>query len=191
MPESLENTVRDLTREGRAADAATAAIRGLGPQVLRYLRSLLRDEEAARDAFSQFAENLWKGLPALRDDASLRGWAFRLAFNAALNLRDEAWRRRGRRLLTGEASQLAEEVRTKTVVRVERQRQALDTLRDALSIEDRSLLALRIDQELSWAEIADAFAAEGKPVEPVTLMKRFERLKERLGRLARERGLLE
>ena len=34
-------------------------------------------------------------------------------------------------------------------------------------------------------------AAEGQAPSPATLMKRFERLKERLGRLARERGLLD
>jgi RNA polymerase sigma-70 factor (ECF subfamily) len=187
----LEARVQQLLAEGRSDEAAEEAIRGLGPQVLRYLRSLLRDEDAAREAFSEFAENLWTGLPALRDEGSLRGWAFRLAFNAALNLKDEAWRRRGRRLATGEASQIADEVRTRTVVRVERQRQALEALRASLSLEDRSLLALRIDQELSWADIADAFATAGEPVDAAALMKRFERLKARLARLAREQGLIE
>ena len=188
---ALEQRVRALSAAGDFAEAATEAIRGLGPQVLRYLRSLLREEAAAGEAFSVFAENLWKGLPAFRGEASLRGWAFRLAYHAALNLRDEAWRMRGQRLGTREASQLAEEVRTKTVVRVERQREALERLRKSLSVEDRSLLALRVDQGLSWAECAEALAAEGKAIEPATLMKRFERLKERLARLAREEGLVE
>src|SRR6266542_5799866 len=166
--------------------AATAAIRTLGPQVLRYLRSLLRDEDAAAEALSQWAENVWKGLAAFRGEASLRGWAFRLAFNAALNLQHEAWRRRGERLATTAASRLAEDVRTRTAVRVERQRQALDVLRGSLSVEERSLLALRIDQELSWAEIAEVLATQGRRAEPAALMKRFERLKDRLARMAKE-----
>ena len=190
-PTALELRVKELVAAGDPAGAATEAIRGLGPQVLRYLRSLLREETAATEAFSVFAENLWKGLPGFRGAASLRGWAFRLAHHAALNLRDDAWRKRGQRLATHEASQLADEVRTRTVVRVERQRQALEKLRQALSVEDRSLLAMRIDQGLSWAEIAEALSVEGRSVEAPTLMKRFERLKEKLTKMARDEGLVD
>jgi RNA polymerase sigma-70 factor, ECF subfamily len=188
---SDEARVRELLAAGDLEGAATEAIRWLGPQVLRYLRSLLREEAAATEAFSQFAENLWKGLPAFRAEASLRTWAFRLAFNAAMNLREEAWRVRGRRLRTGEASKIADEIRTKTVVRVERQRQALDKLRQSLSVEDRSLLVLRIDQGLSWAEIAEVLSAEGRRVEVAAVTKRFERVKERLAKLARDQGLVD
>jgi RNA polymerase sigma-70 factor, ECF subfamily len=188
---SVEARVRELLAAGDLEGAATDALRGLGPQVLRYLRSLLREEAAATEAFSQFAENLWKGLPAFRAEASLRTWAFRLALNAALNLREEAWRVRGRRLRTGEASKIAEEVRTKTVVRVERQRQALEKLRQSLSVQDQSLLVLRIDQGLSWAEIAEVLSAEGRRVEVAAVTKRFERVKERLAKLAKEQGLVD
>jgi len=159
--------------------------------VLRYLRSLLREEDDAAEAFSQFAENLWKGLPGFRDASSLRTWAYRLAWNAAQNLRDGAWRRKGRRFATGEASALAEDVRTRTAVVVERQRQALAKLRAALPVEDQSLLVLRVDQGLSWAEVAEILAEEGRAVDPAALTKRFERLKDRLAKLAREEGLLE
>lgn len=188
---STEERVRELLAAGDLEGAATAALRGLGPQILRYLRSLLREEAAATEAFSQFAENLWKGLPRFRAESSLRTWAFRLASNAAVNLRAEAWRVRGRRLATGEASKIAEEVRTKTAVRVERQRRALDKLRESLSVEDRSLLVLRIDQALSWAEIADILSAEGRRVDVAAVAKRFERVKERLGKLARDQGLVD
>jgi RNA polymerase sigma-70 factor, ECF subfamily len=188
---SVEPRVRELLAARDFHGAATEAIRGFGPQVLRYLRSVLRDEEDATEAFSQFAEKLWKGLPGFRGDASLRTWAFRLAWNAAMNLRDEAWRRRGRRLTTGEASRIAEEVQTQSAVRVERQSQALDKLRESLSAEDHSLLALRVDQRLSWAEIAEVLSTTGQPVDAATLTKRFERLKERLAKMAREQGLVE
>jgi len=190
----LEQRVRALLGaggDGGGRDAATEAIRVMGPRVLRYIRSLLRDEEAARDAFSRWAENVWKGLPGFRWDAPLSAWGFRLAHHAALNVQGEAWRRRGRPFATGEASRLAEEVRTRTAVRVERQRRALDVLRESLSVADRALLALRIDQDLPWAEIAHALAAGGEEVDPATLMKRFERLKARLARMAKEQGLLE
>jgi RNA polymerase sigma-70 factor (ECF subfamily) len=183
-----------LIRERLAADgpdgAATALIEALGPAILRYLRSMLRVEEDAADAFSQWSENVWTGLPAFRGEASLKTWSYRLAWNAAQNLRNQAWKRRGQRFATGQASALADSIRTKSVVVVERQRQALEELRAALSDEDRSLLVLRLDQQLSWNEVAGVLAAEGAPVEPAALMKRFERVKARLGELARERGLI-
>jgi RNA polymerase sigma-70 factor, ECF subfamily len=187
----LEERIAELHAAGDLDGAATEAIRGLGPAVLRYLRSLLREEDDAAEAFSQFAENLWKGLPAFRGEATFRTWAYRLAWNAALDVSGGAWRRRGRRLRSGEASALADEVRTKTAVVVERQRQALEQLRSALSVEDQSLLVLRVDQGLAWAEIAEVLAEEGRRIEPAALMKRFERLKERLSRMARDKGLLE
>lgn len=160
-----------------------------GPKILGYLRSVLRDEGDAGDAFSAFAENLWRGIATFRGESSFRTWAYKVAWNAALAVRDEAWRRHGRRLETGEASRLADEIRT-TAARVERQRTALDALREALTPEEQTLLHLRIDQALSWDDIAQVLGKDGSPVEAATLRKRFERLKERLATLARERGLV-
>lgn len=191
MSPEVERRVRELIAAGEVRAAATEAIRALAPEVLRFLRSLLRDESDAADAFSEFAENLWTGLETFRGEASLRTWALRLARNAALNLRGEAWRRRGRRFATGEASALAEDLRTKSFVRVERQRAALDKLRESLSMEDRMLLVLRLDQGLSWKEAAEVLASEGDPADVNALTKRFERLKDKLGKMAREEGLIE
>jgi RNA polymerase sigma-70 factor (ECF subfamily) len=188
---TVEESVQGLLAKADLRGAATEAIRGFGPLVLKYLRSVLRDEAEAKEAFSQFAENLWKGIGAFRGESSFKTWSLRLASNVALNIRGEAWRRRGRRFATGEASAIAEDIRSRSVLRVERHRQALEKLRESLSVEDRSLLALRIDQELSWTEIADIVAEGGKPVETATLMKRFERLKERLAKLAKEEGLVD
>jgi RNA polymerase sigma-70 factor (ECF subfamily) len=194
MPEdvqSVEGEVQARLRAGDAPGAATAAIQGYGPKVLQYLRSLLRDEADAGEAFSRFAERLWAGLPGYRGEASFQTWAFRLARNTALKLQDEAWRRQVRPFVTGEATALAEELRTRTVVRLERQRQALDELRRALPEEDRTLLILRVDQRLSWEEIAEVLGDEGPPLLANTLAQRYGRLMERLRELARERGLLE
>ena len=186
----LDRLVREHRAAGDGAGAATAVIKALGPAILRYLRSMLRVEEDAADAFSQWSENVWTGLPAFRAEASIKTWGYRLAWNAAQNLRNEAWRRHGQRFATGQASALAQSIRTKSVLVVERQRQALDQLRESLSEEDRSLLVLRLDQQLSWKEVAEVMAAEGTPIDPAALMKRFERVKARLGELAKERGLL-
>jgi len=184
----LQDRVRQLVAAGDASGAATEALRALGPEILRFLRSVLRDEEDAADAFSHFAESLWKGLPGFRGQSSLRTWAFRIAWNSAMSLRGDAWHRHGRRFATGEASKIAEELRTKTVIRVERQRDELEKLRQTLSPEDQSLLVLRLDREFSWEEIAEILSSGGTPVQALTLMKRFERLKKRLAEQLRKQG---
>jgi RNA polymerase sigma-70 factor (ECF subfamily) len=186
-----EDRIRGLLAAQDLRGAATEAIRGLGPEALRYLRAVLRNEEDAQDAFSEWAERLWRGVASFEGRSSFRTWALRLATNVVRNLRDAPWRKRGRRFATGEASQLAARITTATAVRVERQREALERLRAALGVEDQMLLVLRIDQRLSWSEISDVFATErGDAPSPATLTKRFERLKEHLAKLASEEGLL-
>jgi RNA polymerase sigma-70 factor (ECF subfamily) len=188
---TLEERVRALLRDGDRQAAATAVIEAYGPAILRYLRSLLREEDDAADAFSQWAEDVWEGLPAFRFGASLKTWCYRIAWNAAQNLRNQAWRRRGERLVTGQASQLAQSIRTRSALVAERQRQALERLRAALEPAEQSLLVLRIDHELSWAEVAEVLGAEGARAEPAALMKRFERIKAKLTAMARKDGLLD
>jgi RNA polymerase sigma-70 factor (ECF subfamily) len=176
----LDRRVRALLAAGQHAEASTAAIRELGPQVLRYVRAMVRAPADAEDAFARWAECLWAGLPDYRGDASLRTWALRLAHNAALELLGGAHRRRTRPLLTGEASRLAVSIRTKSVVRVDRQRRRLDDLLGALTPGERTLILLRIDQGLDWEEIAQVLSTGEDQVSPKTAAKRFERLKGRL-----------
>lgn len=189
-PEAIDGRIVALMAGGQHREAATEAIRGYGPQILRYLRNILGNGEDAREAFSQFAENLWVGLPGYRGDGAFRAWTYRIAWSVARDMRKSGWQRR-RRLSTSEAALLAETVGTSTDERVEERRRQLDELRSALSLEDRALAALRIDQNLAWEEIADVLSGDGIRFKPNTLAKRFERVKEHLGRLARRRGLIE
>jgi RNA polymerase sigma-70 factor (ECF subfamily) len=178
--------VRELSAHGDRDRAATAAIKWYGPAVHRYLLSLLRDWDEAADAHSEWSERLWRALPTFRWDCSLRTWAFTIAWHVAQNVRDEAWRRRRRRLPTTAASALAQEIQSRSPRTVERRWQGLDRLRSRLRVEDHSLLVLRVDQELSWNEIAGILGAT-----PEALMQRFKRLKDRMGRMARDEGLIE
>jgi len=180
MTTPVDERVRALLDAGAHADAATEAIRALAPAVLRYVRTLLRDEAEADDAFSYWAETVWNGLPGFRGEASLRTWALRLAYRAALAVRDRAWRRRVRPFATGEASRLAATLRTASAVRVERQRRRLDAALARLTAEQQTLLSLRVDQGLSWEEIAEVLSTTTRRVAPKTVAKRYERLKARL-----------
>jgi RNA polymerase sigma-70 factor (ECF subfamily) len=185
-----EELVQARLRAGDHHGAATVAIRELGPAIARYLRGMLRAEADAADAFSDWAESLWVGIGTFQGRSSFRAWAFRLAFHSALDLHDRAHRKRERRLDTSEASVLAEEVRT-TAFSHERRRRRLDELRSELARDDQTLLFLRVDQQLPWDDVAAVLSSSSTPVDAAVVRKRFERLKERLRKLALERGLIE
>jgi RNA polymerase sigma-70 factor (ECF subfamily) len=185
----LERLIRAHLVRGEIDEAATAAIRGYGPSILGYLCSLL-DEDDARDVFSTFAENLWRGLEGFRGECSLRAWAYRLAWNAASSFRRDPYRRRRARLPTTAASRLAATVSPDSGLGRGRHAR-LGLLRESLDPEERTLLVLRIDKELEWDEIAAVLAADGRPISSVALRKRFERLKAKLADLAREQGFIE
>src|SRR5690242_17434085 len=50
--------------------AATMIVQVYGPELLRYLRGVLRDEDQAREVFSETSERLWTSLPSFRREAS-------------------------------------------------------------------------------------------------------------------------
>jgi RNA polymerase sigma-70 factor (ECF subfamily) len=187
----VEARVQELLATGDLRGAATAAIQGFGPKVLGYLRSVLRDENDAADAFSNFAEDLWRSIGSYRGEASFKTWAYKLAWCAAMHVRSDTYRRLGRRLETGETSGLVADIRTRSVIRDEVQRRGLDMLRATLTPEEQTLLYLRLDQQLAWNEVAVVLSGPGEAVEAATVRKRYERLKADLARLAREQGLTE
>lgn len=188
----LERQVRDHLAAGDPAGAATEAIRTLGPEILGFLRSVLRDEADASDAFSLFAEWVWRGLPEFQGASSLRTWAYRIAWSAVGRFTRDPWRARKERLPTSAASRLAGAVVASTVIAHEAQRSALARLREKLDAQERTLLVLRLDRELSWSEVAEVLAADGGPApQEAALRKQFERLKTKLATLARDDGLLE
>lgn len=184
----VDARIRSLLHEGDAKAAATEAIRSHGPPLLRYLRGLLGHEEEAKEAFASASERLWRNLPDFRGESSVRTWFFRLGWSAAADLRKEAWRSKGRRLETDEADELPADDRTRSWLRRERLRLGLAELRRALALEEQSLLQLRIDQGLSWAECAEVLAEGGRTQSVDALMKRFERIKAKLAALAREKA---
>jgi DNA-directed RNA polymerase specialized sigma24 family protein len=88
------------------------------------------------------------------------------------------------------ASRLALSMAAAARQTLEREAVELEALRATLTPEEQSLLTLRVDRELSWREVAEVMAEEGRPADEPALRKRFGRLKEKLAGAARERGLL-
>lgn len=192
MISPVEDRAGSLLAQGDQKGAAEAVVRDYGPQILGYLVSVLRNEADAADVFSQFTEDLWKGLPGFRGECPIRVWAYRLAWHAAARHLRDPYRARGRRLETTELSRIAEEIRSSVLLgRREARQRGIDRLRARLEPEEQTLLVLRLDRDLAWKEVAAVLAEDGAPLDEAALRKRFERLKTKLADMAREEGLLE
>ena len=184
----VETRVRDLLAGGDADGAATAALEEFGPAILGWLRALHGPDDGD-EVFAAFAERLWKGLTGFRGESRLRAWAYRIAWNASHSFRSDAWQRRRRRLATSAASRLAANLSRSLGPSVDEPR--LRKLREMLPPDDHTLLVLRLDREMAWEEIAAVLSGSGQPVTAPALRKRYERLKEKLARSAREEGLVD
>jgi RNA polymerase sigma-70 factor (ECF subfamily) len=174
--------------------AATDAIRLYGAEIYGFLKATSRDDDLAAEAFAQLGEDLWRGLPSFRWEASLRSWAYTLARNALHRLRRDPRRRPGNRVPLSDAdvSGLVAELRTATAVYQRTEvKHELEALRALLDPDDHELLLLRLDRQLSWKDIARIRGGdEDLTTRAAALRKRFERAKELLRTLAAQRGLL-
>jgi RNA polymerase sigma-70 factor, ECF subfamily len=186
------SSAADLLAQGDLKGGVEQVMHEMGPGVLGLLHTMFRrNEDAAQEAFSLFAENLVRHASTYRGEGPLKAWVYAIARNAALSVSRDGWRRFGERLATEDAEKLADEVRTRSAIRRHRQSNALDSLRDTLDLDEQTLLTLRLDEKLTWDEVAQVMSSSGEKVDSQTARKRFERLKVRLGEEARRRGLVE
>jgi len=193
----FEERFRVTVGAGDWDGAATLVIQHYGARVHGYLRAVLRDDDLADDVFQAWAENLWKGLPDRRAEGSLTAWVYRVAWNAATRTFRDPYRRRKERLATTMASRLAGSIALASrAASVARRQDRLEKLRARLTREEQSLLTLKLDRGLSWAEVAEVMAEDGDGPEGPgprggapsegTLRKRYERLKDKLARLLQD-----
>jgi RNA polymerase sigma-70 factor (ECF subfamily) len=190
--------IRAQVEAGDLAAATTALLRGCGTELLDYLQAIARDDDLGAEAFAELCEDLWRGLPKFRWEASLRTWLYALARNALGQLRRDPRRRPERNVPLSIAPEVAAVARTITAeYRRTEVKDGFRALRDELDAEEQELLLLRVDRQLSWNDIArifggadaDADAAAAR-TRAATLRKRFERAKERLRKRAEEKGLV-
>ncbi len=179
--DDVEQQVGRLLAAGEVAAAATVAIKAYGPQVLGYLTAILRDDDDAADAFSVFCEDLWRGLGGFRGEGSVRAWAYRVAWHAAMRAVRAPYRKKKERLGTGAASVLAAEIRSSTLAHLKPANlDRLAAVRSTMTPEEQTLLILRVDRNLAWKDIAHVLASDDDALDEAALRKRFERLKEKL-----------
>jgi RNA polymerase sigma-70 factor (ECF subfamily) len=142
----VEERIVSRLDAGDPEGAAAEVIRSYGPQVLGYLTRVLGSGDDAQDAFSFFAEAVWKGIGRFEGRSSVRVWAYRVAWTAALRVTSDGWRRRREPFPTSMASRVAAEVRSRSALAAERESAEVERLRGALEPAEQSLLVLRVDR---------------------------------------------
>lgn len=194
----VEVEVRSAVERSDYRLAATRLLECHGAEITRFLRARLSDRGQAEEAYLQFSEDLWVGLPAFRWESSLRVWMFVLARNAATRVS------RQRRHEVEYQSERLGYAEFRADVRNSTQRYLRTTVKDRmreirqrLSEEDQTLLILRIDRRLEWRELAVVMneIASDAPEDALVraaarLRTRFQTAKRRLRTLAEAEGLL-
>ena len=179
----FEAQIRRAAGEASWQSAATIAIGAYGDEILGYLVAMTRNETDAADAFSLFAEQMWKELPQFRWESTFRTWAYTIARTSISRLRRDPHRRRAVALDDAGFDGLVAEVRSRTssFLRTEK-RDKIAKLRDELEPDDQTLLILRINRGLAWREIA-VVMADGDAVDTAALDRRAAALRKRFERL--------
>jgi RNA polymerase sigma-70 factor (ECF subfamily) len=191
--QQLEQQVQSACEARDFHAAATLLLEQIGPKVLAFLLQRLGNHADAGEAFSMFSEDLWRGLPNFEWRCTVRGWSFALARHAGDRLRAQPWRgKRKRPLSDAPLSKLVDSVREQTLPHLRTEaKDRLQELFASLSADERALLQLRIDQRLSWRDLALALDYAGSvPTDAeldrsaAKLRQRYQVIKRRLRQLA-------
>lgn len=197
--EGVEAAIRAASdrRDGKAAVAA--ALSAYGPEILGYLLAVLREEQRAEEVYSDFAEDVVRGLAGFRFESSVRTWLYTVARHAcSRHLAREKRQRTVALSAAPEALDLEAQARTPTPPHARTTiRDGVERLRASLKPDDQTLLILRVDRDMAWLDIARVLSEPGENpgeaelrAESAKLRKRFERLKERLRAMAQAERLL-
>lgn len=200
----VEQAIKTHLERGATDDVQRAverAIEHYGQRLCAFILGLVKDPATAADVQQDLWIAVYAHAPRFRWESSFKGWLYLLARRMAIKAvqRDrQRHERAGVPLSQAAESRLAAHLATSIAMwKKDDFKQRFRALRDQLSEKDRTLLVMRADQELPFREIALALAepdenldAAALKTRETTLMKRFQRVKQRLYQLALEAGLV-
>lgn len=190
--DQTEQEVSDQLAAGNLTGATELALKAYGREIYGFLCTLERDDDLAADAFSQLAEDVWRGLSGFAWQCPLRTWMYTLARNASHRLHRGVKRIQ---VPLSQAPELAQLTRTQTqsFLRTDA-KDKFARIRAMLPPEDEALLVLRVDKNLEWNDLARVLSGASTEAdlkrESARLRKRFQLLKEKLVELGRQEGLV-
>lgn len=194
---AMEAAIRKLCERGEHNRAAELALQAYGPEILKFILSVLHHPDRANDVFSTFREHLLKGLPKFRWQSTLRTWSYRIARNDCYeSLRSPSAREEPMSHVAPADEVQRERSQTRPWLRTD-VKDRFRALREKLDANERALLFLRVDQQLSWTEVARILAGPDEALSRAELERRatalrqqFQRLKQHLRALAVEEGIV-
>jgi RNA polymerase sigma-70 factor (ECF subfamily) len=185
--------LRALIVRGEIDRATEEILRSYGPELIGWLCAMLPSTADAHEAFSRMSEDLWKSLRRFDGRCSLRTWCYMLARHATARVRGNAGRRR--EVLVSQIPSIVHAVTRIWNTTRRNEKRAHDVyaeIRTLLDDDDQALLALRVDRDLAWRDIAQILLGEAASEDELgrkaaALRKQFERVKDQLRTLAAQR----
>jgi RNA polymerase sigma-70 factor (ECF subfamily) len=188
--QKLDDEVGVCLRDGDIEGAAARVLQGCGACIRGYLRVALGEDRLVRDAFSAFSEAVWQRIRRYRAEKRLVVWAHRLAYAAAKERRETSRLRKPSSTRKAKAgSRDFSRTRAATLEPIGAAEDA-ELMRRELSLEEQTLLTLRIDRQFEWAEIAWVLSRGSGSDAGAQMTRRYERLVSRLHATAVGRGLI-
>ena len=187
VKESQKEPVKDLDRQchellsqNRGRDACTLIARVLGSEVRGYCRGMMASESTGDDLYQDVLEAVLVGLPSFQFASSIRTWVYAIAHHLVLRRLRRYSRRKVVRLETGQADGLpGTDLRSQESR--EHRRELVMELRDRLAPEDREVIILRAERELSFRDIAVVLQTS-----EATARQRFHRARKQIEALLAE-----
>ncbi|NMO19231.1 sigma-70 family RNA polymerase sigma factor [Pyxidicoccus fallax] len=193
----LEQDLHEACERGNLEQALEWALAAYGPEVMRLMGTVLQDYGRSREAFGRFQADLRRELPEFRWQCSFRPWAYRLARNACFQVTRAPPADMRTAGMPGPPDGPARRPPTEAPSQRTSIRERLRALRESLEPKELLLLLLRVDQRLSWREVAWVmFDGNAPPTdealdrEATALRKQFQHLKAHLRTLGMEEGLI-
>ncbi|WP_375765877.1 sigma-70 family RNA polymerase sigma factor [Archangium gephyra] len=195
--QKLEQRIHELCTRGETGHAVQVALEGYGPEFMRLLGSILHDREQARDAYSTFTENLLMDLPRFRWDCSFRSWAYQVARHVAYRIATSPAARELPVSLGAFRDQVQPEPSQPKPWMRSTLKERFRELREQLTPHEKRILSLRVDERMSWHDVARAIAGpdevltrEALDRKSAVLRQQFKRIKTRLRELAQQAEML-
>ena len=158
-----------------------------GGELARRLRTLWKDEEAIDQALIDAAHALWSDPDRFEDrgaPGALRAWLFQVARNRLLAQLRQRARRRALPLSEDAEVDTGRRGPVELLIELEESR-LLERALAALPAEERRLLYLRVEGELSYAEIA-LLDEPGLASSPALAARAESRVRQRMFRIRRK-----
>lgn len=181
-----DTRIKAMLEAGDLDDAVAEILRVYGMRIFRMMMGVLHDETMAQEVYQDFSISLWKSLETFRGESRVYTWSYTIAKRAiGQKLRGRSGREV--RLHTHQEEQIQQWTRTATADwRKTEARDRFQKMCEDLDHDERTLVMLRIGEEMGWNDIAQVMN-EGDPLEgdelkntSARLRKQFQRVKEKL-----------